>query len=86
MKASVFYSKNAVRTCVCCRARLKQVELLRFSVREGRIIVFQGSGRSFYLCGACLHVKHVDKQVLKVKHTPKNKHYIQAWLEEVRAS
>ncbi|MFC3847231.1 DUF448 domain-containing protein [Helicobacter baculiformis] len=86
MKTSVFFSKNAVRTCVCCRERLMQAELLRFSVQGSKIVVFQGSGRSFYLCGACLHAKNVYKQVLKVRHAPKNKNYIQAWLEEVRAS
>ncbi|WP_121022804.1 YlxR family protein [Helicobacter vulpis] len=86
MKIKTFVSKNAVRTCVCCRQRLMQAVLLRFSVQEGRIVAFQGSGRSFYLCGACIHAKNACKQVLKLKHAPKNKHYIQAWLEEVRAS
>lgn len=85
MRNSAFFSKNATRTCVCCRGRFLQKKLLRFSVLNHAIIVFQGRGRSFYLCHACLESKNVVKQVLKTKHTPKNKRYIEAWLEEIRA-
>ncbi|CCB79617.1 putative protein [Helicobacter bizzozeronii CIII-1] len=85
MRSSALFSKKAVRMCVCCRERFLQEKLLRFSVLDNVIITFQGSGRSFYLCHACLNSKHATKQVLKTKNTPKNKHYIEAWLEEIQA-
>ncbi|WP_233704404.1 DUF448 domain-containing protein [Helicobacter cynogastricus] len=72
--------------CVCCRERAPQGDLLRFSTQESKIIPFCGRGRSFYLCKACLHAKDACRQILKVKHAPKNKAYIGTWLEEVRAS
>ncbi|CAM2755560.1 YlxR family protein [Helicobacter felis] len=86
MQIKGFFSKNAVRMCVCCRERALQENLLRFSIQEGKIISFCGQGRSFYLCKTCLYAKDVCRQILKVKHAPKNKAYIGTWLEEVRAS
>ncbi|CCM10939.1 DUF448 domain-containing protein [Helicobacter heilmannii] len=84
MRISAFCSKNAMRTCVCCRRSFSQAVLLRFSVQEGRILPFSGVGRSFYLCRACLDNKNLLKQVLRTKNTPKDKQYLQSWLEEIR--
>ncbi|WP_163532903.1 DUF448 domain-containing protein [Helicobacter suis] len=84
MKSDGFFSKNAVRMCVCCRGSFAQDKLLRFSVQEGRIVPFAGRGRSFYVCHACLNDKNILKQVLRAKNIPRDKKYVQAWLEEIR--
>ncbi|CRF40353.1 DUF448 domain-containing protein [Helicobacter ailurogastricus] len=84
MRISAFCSKNAMRTCVCCRKCFSQATLLRFSVQEGHIVRFSGVGRSFYVCRACLDDKNLLKQVLKTKNTPKDRQYLQSWLEEIR--
>ncbi|CRF52057.1 DUF448 domain-containing protein [Helicobacter ailurogastricus] len=84
MRTSAFCSKNAMRTCVCCRKCFSQATLLRFSVQEGHIVRFSGVGRSFYVCRACLDDKNLLKQVLKTKNTPKDRQYLQSWLEEIR--
>ena len=43
-----------IRMCISCRDRLSQDELLRIRCSEGSLEVFNGVGRTFYLCGSCL--------------------------------
>ncbi len=51
-----------IRMCISCRGRQAQNQLLRFKCIEGSIEIFDGIGRSFYICKNCLTQ---DKQVLK---------------------
>jgi uncharacterized protein len=41
------------RMCISCREREAQSKLLRLSCVDGKISLFQGVGRSFYLCSTC---------------------------------
>ena len=39
--------------CVACRERFEQKSLLRLQCEQQRLLLFSGSGRSFYLCAEC---------------------------------
>ena len=39
--------------CVACRERFEQKSLLRLQCEQQRLLLFSGSGRSFYLCTEC---------------------------------
>ena len=43
-----------IRMCISCRARHSQNELLRLKCNEGSLKIFNGIGRTFYLCDSCL--------------------------------
>jgi len=51
-----------LRMCISCREREIQDKLLRLQCIDGSIEVFNGSGRSFYLCENCILL---EKKVLK---------------------
>ncbi|MFA4807430.1 DUF448 domain-containing protein, partial [Helicobacter pylori] len=40
-----------IRMCVACRMRQPQKDLLRLKSFENQIMEFDGTGRSFYVCG-----------------------------------
>jgi predicted RNA-binding protein YlxR (DUF448 family) len=44
-----------LRMCIVCRVRLEQSELRRFVYNKSEILVFNGSGRSFYICKNCIN-------------------------------
>jgi predicted RNA-binding protein YlxR (DUF448 family) len=50
--------------CIICRKRYKQHELLRLQKHED-IVKFSQSGRSFYLCEACLQKENIDTVMTK---------------------
>ncbi len=43
-----------IRMCISCRERGAQDELLRIKCSESSLEVFDGNGRTFYLCDTCL--------------------------------
>jgi len=43
-----------IRMCISCRARHRQNELLRIKCNESSLEIFDGNGRTFYLCDSCL--------------------------------
>ena len=45
---------SIIRMCISCRARHNQDELLRLRCNEGLPELFNGVGRTFYLCVSCL--------------------------------
>ena len=47
------YSKKSIRMCVACRKRELQKDLFRFNVMESVLQLYNGKGRSFYLCCKC---------------------------------
>ncbi|OCL81691.1 DUF448 domain-containing protein [Arcobacter porcinus] len=47
-------SKKILRTCVFCREKLEQKELLRFVYQNERLSFYNNLGRSFYLCRVCI--------------------------------
>jgi predicted RNA-binding protein YlxR (DUF448 family) len=54
--------KKPIRMCISCRKRVIQNELLRLQCRDSQIEVFEGSGRSFYICQNCISE---EKKVIK---------------------
>ena len=50
--AKNFY--QASRMCISCRKRDFQQNMLRLRCIDGNIEIFNGSGRTFYLCNDCL--------------------------------
>ena len=59
-----FYAIKSIRQCVVCRTRMPQRDLVRFKYGETRLSLYDGYGRSFYACLACLVT---PKAVVKIK-------------------
>jgi len=45
--------KKILRTCIFCRSKIEQKELLRFVYQNGSLLYYNKFGRSFYLCEPC---------------------------------
>ena len=57
--------EKPIRMCIHCRNRAKQDSMYRLQIRDGRLDVFCGSGRSFYLCQECLKRENAIKSIIK---------------------
>lgn len=79
-----FLSPNAIRMCICCRGRYQQSDLLRLRVENASIILFSGSGRSFYLCDGCINSNKIMGAFSRIKEIPKNEEVIKEHVEEIR--
>ena len=42
-----------IRMCISCRDRHPQKSLIRLKLEGKDIVIFDGKGRSFYLCDTC---------------------------------
>ncbi len=74
-------SKKPVRTCISCRSKLSQIELIRLQCIDKKLILFTGNGRSFYLCKECLENNNKLEKVLY--RECKNKDDYKGQLEEI---
>ena len=45
--------KKTLRTCIFCRGKFEQKELLRFKCNDKKLVLYDHYGRSFYICGDC---------------------------------
>ncbi|PAF47605.1 hypothetical protein BKH46_03595 [Helicobacter sp. 12S02634-8] len=70
--------------CVCCRKRLLQWELFRLKISDKGIGLFDGNGRSFYLCKECASNEKMPLSLYKLKGAPKDKNIIKEQIEEIR--
>ncbi len=52
-----------IRMCLSCRKRETQFKMLRLTCKDGNLHAFEGVGRSFYFCTACLED---EKKISKV--------------------
>lgn len=52
--------KKTLRTCVVCRNKFEQKELLRLKCEEKKLSFYDNSGRSFYICNACEKLLQLD--------------------------
>jgi len=43
-----------IRMCISCRDRHPQKSLIRLKLEGKDVVVFDGKGRSFYLCSVCV--------------------------------
>ncbi len=63
LKNTMFYSKKSIRMCVVCKKRDFQKDLLRFKSLESTLQLYEGSGRSFYVCYECLQKDGIQKSM-----------------------
>jgi predicted RNA-binding protein YlxR (DUF448 family) len=70
-----------IRMCIACRSRHPQNSLVRLKLSGKEIIVFDGLGRSFYLCDKC--VKNEKKVKGLVKRFKQNTEYFTKLLKEL---
>ncbi len=62
-----------LRMCVVCRKRFYQSELNRMQCKNGKLISFRGSGRSFYVCKECIDKKKFINYIAKICKISKEK-------------
>lgn len=62
-----FASLKAQRMCVCCRKKFLQSTMMRLCIKDEKIEVFCGLGRSFYLCKDCADKPKNLERILKSK-------------------
>ena len=79
-----FEKRKPVRMCVICRTRFFQKDLIRLKVRDGRLALFDGFGRSFYLCGNCLSDDRIFQKICRIKQLTKDKDQIYLSIQEIR--
>lgn len=48
--------KRPIRTCIICRGKFPQNELLRLKCEDKKLVPFDHNGRSFYICSDCLSI------------------------------
>jgi predicted RNA-binding protein YlxR (DUF448 family) len=69
-----------IRTCVSCRDKFNQIDLLRLQCIEKKLVLFQGFKRSFYLCEQCV----INDNIIKIIYRQcKNKADYQQQLKEI---
>ena len=44
---------DPIRMCITCRKRESQNKMIRLQSVDGRVVLYRGFGRSFYLCKDC---------------------------------
>lgn len=54
--------KKQIRTCISCRNKYYQKDLLRLQCMNNTLVAFTKSNRSFYLCNDCITN---EKKVIK---------------------
>lgn len=52
--------KETLRTCVVCRGKFEQKELLRLKCEEKKLLFYNNYGRSFYICCGCEKLLQTD--------------------------
>ena len=52
--------KKTLRTCVVCRGKFEQKELLRLKCEDKELLFYNNSGRSFYICNECKKLLQTD--------------------------
>ncbi len=56
--------KITTRMCIGCRGKYPQKDLYRFQEKDGKLIDYTKSGRSFYICKQC--IKQERKRLIKI--------------------
>ncbi len=71
-----------VRMCIICKVRLPKANLFRYQIKQGIVVSFCGSGRSFYLCKNCLNEN--NKKIQKILHTKKCIQFENDWGKKLK--
>jgi predicted RNA-binding protein YlxR (DUF448 family) len=45
--------KKILRTCIICKGKFEQKELLRLKCEDKKLSLYDNKGRSFYICSEC---------------------------------
>lgn len=64
--------KKILRTCVVCKEKLEQKELLRLKCEEKKLMFYNNFGRSFYICSACEGYLQSDLKTKEYKKIEKS--------------
>jgi len=57
---------NPIRMCISCRERFEQNILIRLQCKDKNLSLFDGNGRSFYICTNCsMDVKKIHKALCR---------------------
>jgi len=54
-----------IRMCISCRSRHPQNTLIRLKLSGKEVVVYDGQGRSFYLCSDCVKNEKKVKGLVK---------------------
>ena len=49
-----------LRTCIICRGKFDQKELLRLKCEDKKLLFYNNYGRSFYICSDCENILQSD--------------------------
>ena len=49
-----------LRTCVVCKGKFEQKELLRLKCEDKKLLFYNNYGRSFYICSDCENILQSD--------------------------
>ena len=64
--------KKILRTCVVCKEKLEQKELLRLKCEEKKLMLYNNFGRSFYICNSCRGYLQSDLKTKEYKKIEKS--------------
>lgn len=64
--------KKILRTCVVCKEKLEQKELLRLKCEEKKLMFYNNFGRSFYICSGCESYLQSDLKTKEYKKIEKS--------------
>ncbi len=56
--------KITTRMCIGCRGKFPQKDLYRFQKKDGKLVGYTKTGRSFYICKQC--IKQERKRLIKI--------------------
>ena len=64
--------KKILRTCVVCKEKFEQKELLRLKCEEKKLMFYNNFGRSFYICSGCEGYLQSDLKTKEYKKIEKS--------------
>jgi len=70
-----------IRMCISCRARNPQHTMIRLKQSNQKIVLFDGTGRSMYVCYGCIQNEKKVKGL--VKRFKQDKEYFTKLLKEL---
>jgi uncharacterized protein len=64
--------KKTLRTCIVCRNKTEQKELLRLKCEDKKLMPYNNNGRSFYICSDCIELLQSDMNSKDYKRIEKS--------------
>ncbi|EES90187.1 DUF448 domain-containing protein [Helicobacter canadensis] len=75
---------NPIRMCVVCRERFEQRQLIRLQYKDSKLSLFNGQGRSFYICKNCQNTPKLINSIARIcKIDKKYKENLKESLKEI---